>query len=244
MLCLKAVVRVWGEGVAESVNVLEAFSATAHDYDTERRKLIPHFDLIYGAALDLIRDWKGPLQARVLDLGAGTGLFAAMVLDALPNACVTLLDGSDKMLVEARTRFASQPSVQFQVADMEDADLGAGWNLVVSSLAIHHLDDGSKRRLFTRIRSTLQPGGLFINVEQVCGPDAFSDDRYSRFWHRDIRQSGASVGQMAAATERMGFDRCASVEDQLLWMREAGFIDVDCSVKAWRFAVLSGRSAK
>jgi hypothetical protein len=63
------------------------------------------------------------------------------------------------------------------------------------------------------------------------------------FWHRDISESGATVAQIAAASDRMKFDRCATVEDQLRWMRDAGFANVDCSVKAWRFAVLSGRRA-
>lgn len=84
---------------------------------------------------------------------------------------------------------------------------------------------------------------MFINVEQVCGPDPISDARYARLWHRDIAENGATTAQVAAAVERMSFDRCASVEDQLRWMREAGFDNVDCSVKAWRFAVLSGRAA-
>jgi hypothetical protein len=41
----------WVQGVdmSGSVGVLVAFNATAHDYDTERRKLIPHFDLLYNA---------------------------------------------------------------------------------------------------------------------------------------------------------------------------------------------------
>ena len=37
-------------------------------------------------------------------------------------------------------------------------------------------------------------------------------------------------------------DRCATVEDQLDWMREAGLRQVDCTFKAWRFAVLTGRN--
>lgn len=131
-----------------SAGVLAAFDATAHDYNTERRKLIPHFDLLYDAALDLIRDWGGPTHPRIIDLGAGTGLLAAMILEARPGASLLLLDGSDRMLSEARTRFAAQPSVRFQVADMAEAELESGNDLVVSSLAIHHLDDAGKRQLF------------------------------------------------------------------------------------------------
>jgi len=224
----------------EYSDVARAFSSGATGYDGDRSKLIPHFTLLYEAALDLIRDWHGPENPKVLDIGAGTGLFASMVLKLRPDASVTLLDASDDMLERARTHFAGQAAVAFRVGDMSRAALGTGWDLVISSLAIHHLDDAHKRALFVRIKEALKPGGLFINVEQVLGPDPLTDERYERFWQRDIVANGATDAQIAAAAERMEFDRCASVEAQLQWMREAGFRAVDCSVKAWRFAVLTG----
>ena len=39
----------------------------------------------------------------------------------------------------------------------------------------------------------------------------------------------------------MAHDRCATLEDQLAWLRAAGFAEVDCAFKQWRFAVYSGR---
>jgi len=38
----------------------------------------------------------------------------------------------------------------------------------------------------------------------------------------------------------MQADLCASVEDQLAWMRSARFADADCWLKEGRFAVLAG----
>lgn len=80
-----------------------------------------------------------------------------------------------------------------------------------------------------------------MNAEQVLGPSQDAEARYVRFWHEDIRALGVSEEEIARAADRMAFDRCASAEAQLGWMREAGFSDVDCSFKSWRFAVLSGR---
>jgi hypothetical protein len=48
-------------------------------------------------------------------------------------------------------------------------------------------------------------------------------------------------GPIEASLYRQQEGRCASVEDQLLWLREAGFSDVDCWYKDNRFAVMSGR---
>jgi trans-aconitate methyltransferase len=224
------------------VSSTPAFNRDAAGYDTIRRGLIPCFDQFYGTALDLIDDWQPSQTLRVLDLGAGTGLFASMVLARHPTARIHLIDASDKMLDQARQRFADNAAVTYGIADMATADLTGPWDLIISALAIHHLADADKRSLFARIRTALVPGGLFVNAEQVLGPDAATEARYARLWLAQITAAGVPQAEIAKAHERMSHDRCASVEEQLAWMRAAGLAQVDCSFKSWRFAVLSGRA--
>ncbi|MFO1112407.1 MAG: class I SAM-dependent methyltransferase [Rhodospirillales bacterium] len=207
-----------------------------------RRRLIPCYDAFYGTALALIADARPSPTLRILDLGAGTGLLSAMLLEQFPAALLHLMDASAGMLEQARRRFAGHPAVSFALADMAAADLGGPWDAVASALAIHHLDDAAKQALFRRIRRALLPGGIFVNAEQVLGPAPQAEERYARIWHDEIRGLGAPEDEIARAAERMAHDRCAPVEDQLRWLREAGFADVDCSFKAWRFAVFSGRA--
>jgi ubiquinone/menaquinone biosynthesis C-methylase UbiE len=218
-----------------------AFNRDAAGYDAIRRGLIPSFDAFYGAALDLIDDWQRVGKLRVLDLGAGTGLFAAMVLARHADAQIHLIDASEKMLEQARQRFDGNPAVTYAVADMANAELGGPWDLIISALAIHHLDDAAKKQLFEGIRAALSDGGLFVNAEQVLGHDPVVEARYARIWLQQIRRLGVSEEEIAKARERMAHDRCSSVENQLQWMRDAGLSQVDCSFKSWRFAVLSGR---
>jgi tRNA (cmo5U34)-methyltransferase len=223
---------------------VSTFTRDADSYDAARRGLIPCFDAFYGAALDLIADWRGasvgPLH--VLDLGAGTGLFSSLMLARYPDARLHLVDASPGMLDEARRRFAGRDDISYAVGDMARADLAGPWDVVISALAIHHLDDTAKRALFARIRGALRPGGLFINAEQVLGPTPEAEGRYARVWLAQVRAAGVAQADIAKAQERMRHDRCATVENQLHWLRAAGFFDVDCSFKAWRFAVMSGRA--
>jgi tRNA (cmo5U34)-methyltransferase len=132
-------------------------------------------------------------------------------------------------------------AVSFAVADIAAADLGGPWDLIISALAIQHLDDSAKKGLFRRVHAALAEDGLFVNAEQALGPEPVAEARYARLWLKQIKELGAPPEQIAKAQERMAHDRCASVEDQMQWMRQAGLRDVDCSFKAWRFAVLSGR---
>jgi len=146
------------------------------------------------------------------------------------------------MLKQARQRFAGRSAVSFSLGDMATADISGPWDLVISALAIHHLDDDAKQALFRRIRAALRPGGLFVNAEQVLGPTPQAEQRYAAIWLEQVRAADVPEAEIAKAQERMLHDRCASAEDQLAWMRAAGLGDVDCSFKAWRFAVLSGRA--
>lgn len=220
------------------------FSRDAARYDELRRRLIPCFDGFYGSALQAIADWAPARPLDILDVGAGTGLFAAMVAERHPVGRLCLLDGSAAMLEQARARFSSAVAVDYRVGDMTTTDPGGPWDLVISALAIHHLDDAAKRRLFSRIRAALKPGGLFINAEQVAGPTPEADARYSRLWLEQIRALGVPEDEVVRAQERMRFDQCSPVAAQLGWMEQAGFHDVDCCFKAWRFAVLSGRAGE
>ena len=221
-------------------SIAGTFTAHARDYDALRRRLVPCFDAFYGAALDRIADWGVPPQARVLDLGAGTGLVAAMVKERWPATSVHLVDVSEGMLAEAQARLQGASGASFEVADYATAPLGGGWDLAVSALSIHHLEDAAKRALFARIRDALRPGGLFVNAEQVLGPTPAAEAAYAARWRAEVRGLGATPDEIAPAEERMRFDRCAPLELQLGWLRDAGFAEVDCVFKAWRFAVYAG----
>lgn len=232
------------QGTVEA-HASETFSRHAAGYDDARRRLIPPFEAFYGTGLDLLAELPGPL--RILDLGAGTGLFSGIVKARFPEARLLLTDASAAMLDRARERFADTQGVEFAVADMTEP-LPAGpwdegpWDAVISALAIHHLSHAEKRALFARIRTGLTPGGWFINAEQVLGPDPATDARYVRLWHDQIRAAGATEAEVAGAAERMRHDICAPVADQLDWLREAGFTQVDCPFRHWRFAVLAARA--
>jgi len=218
----------------------EAFDAHAADYDALRRRLVPVFDAFYATALEALSLAPAPLR-RILDVGAGTGLLSEMVRRALPDAELTLLDGSQAMLETAQARLgAGATYVRRDVAE----ELPAGpWDAIVSALAIHHLPDAGKRELYARIHAMLAPGAVFVNAEHVAGPTPRLDRVYAD-WHRmRSAELGTTAEEWAAGEQRMSFDHLASLEAQLAWLREAGFTEVDCLYKRYGFTVIVAQRA-
>jgi len=217
----------------------EVFDATASTYDRDRARLVPGCDQFYRWAIDLI-----PARAKtILDLGAGSGLLTLLIRARFPNTQIHLMDFSEHMLAIARRRLAGDDALTFHQADYAAAHWPGELCAVISSLSIHHLDDEAKHAVFRKAHTALKPGGVFINAEQVAGPTPELDARYKKLWLAQVRKLGATPEQIEASLYRQREDRCSSVEDQLVWMREAGFADADCWYKEGRFAVFGGTRA-
>jgi tRNA (cmo5U34)-methyltransferase len=214
------------------------FGQGADTYDQLRRQLIPPFEVFYDTAVDALALGVGAPR-RVLDLGAGTGLLSERILAKHPGAELTLLDGAPAMLEQARKRIGDR--ARYLVGDLADPLPAGRWDAIVSALAIHHLHDHDKRELFVRIHTALQPGGVFVNAEQVSGPSVLLERAY-RNWHQDTAtRLGCQSRQWRDAEERMRVDRLADLESQLQWLRVASFIDVDCIFKQYCFATMVAR---
>lgn len=221
-------------------DVASIFHAQAAGYDALRRQLIPPFDAFYATAVDALT-FAGHAPRRILDLGAGTGLLSTLVRRTNPEAELVLLDGAPAMLERARDVVGKPAS--FCVGDLRDPLPPGPFDAVVSALAIHHLDDADERDLFARVHSVLSPDGVFVNAEQVAAPTEPLEQRY-RAWHRrSSLKLGVAPADWLAAEQRMELDRCSSIDEQTSWLKDAGFIDVDCLFKQYRFAVLFARRA-
>jgi tRNA (cmo5U34)-methyltransferase len=164
-----------------------------------------------------------------------------MVAGWFPEARVTLVDISGGMLEMARRRFAADPErFAFRVMDYAGEEEWGVYDIVVSALSIHHLEDSGKREVFRRAYESLSPGGVFVNAEQVLGATPEMGARYYEYWLRRAREAGVGERDLAASLDRMKQDKSATLAAQLGWLTEAGFEAVDCVYKDHQFAVYGG----
>lgn len=139
------------------------------------------------------------LEVRsALELGVGTGETARRVLANHPHATWTAIDANEAMLARAREEL---PAAEIRLSRLEDPLPSGPFDLVVSSLVVHHLEGEGKRDLFRRVHDVLRPGGTFV-LGDVVVPDDPADAQIEIDWVVDLPDSAA---------------------DQIEWLREEGF---------------------
>jgi tRNA (cmo5U34)-methyltransferase len=160
-------------------------------YLENMRADIPVFDKLQE---ETARATEGVAARDVLELGVGTGMTAKRVLAVHPKAKLVGIDESEAMLAEADV------AGDLRVSRLEDPLPEGPFDIVVSCLAIHHLDAKGKRDLFRRIAAVLKPGGRFVLADVVV-PERDED---------------------AVTPTTPGFDRPDPLDAQLEWLREVG----------------------
>jgi tRNA (cmo5U34)-methyltransferase len=167
------------------------------------RAEVPDYDTLQE---ETARATAGVSAERILELGVGTGETAARVRAVHPVAHVVGIDESEAMLAPARDRL---PDADLRVGRLED-DLPAGpFDLVVSTLAVHHLDGPGKADLFCRVAGQLRPGGRFVLADVVV-PDDPADA---------ITPIDGVYDKPSRVDEQFRWLKSAGLQPQLVWQR-------------------------
>ncbi|MGH2834254.1 MAG: methyltransferase domain-containing protein [Solirubrobacteraceae bacterium] len=170
-----------------------------------------------------------------------------LVLAAQPGSQAVLVDFSEPMLERASVSLAAYAG-RWQVVRGDLCDpawyeaLPAGrYDAVLSGLAIHHLPSERKRALFAEAFELLEPGGMFVNMDYVAigGPleGLFDEQMLANAVRHEHDQGGTRSAQEVDCED--DDDRPDSVEDQVRWLRDAGFEQAEVHFK-WAEAAVFG----
>lgn len=214
------------------MRIEQAFDNSVEYYDNWMKLALPRYDEIFSTALELV-PFETNEAVEVLDLGAGTGLFSQHIFSKYPQAEFVLCDLAPKMLEVAKERFHQyRGQFEYIVTDYRDYQSSKRFDLVISSLSIHHLADKEKKKLFRDVYRVLNETGIFINVDQIKGPTLDIQNMYWENWLEKVRKSGAEEEKIQASVQRRTeYDKDALLLDQLNWLSEAGFTNIDCVYK-------------
>lgn len=199
--------------------------------------------------------------AYILDLCCGAGLLTRALLDKFPECHVYGLDGSPTMIAQAERELAAYgerfKTRQFDLAATDWCEFPFPVHAVVSSLAIHHLDGTEKQVLFKDIASLLMPGGSFIIADLTEPMDQFGKGLAAKIWDETVRKRSLDLdGDLKgydyfcelgwnhyaqSEPDPDSIDKPSSLFDQLKWLDEAGFVDVDVFWMKAGHAIFGGR---
>jgi tRNA (cmo5U34)-methyltransferase len=146
------------------------------------------------------------------------------------------------MIAMAQAKLAHYPHVRYVVGDISEFKFESDFDAVVSSLALHHLSTDDEKKLFyRRIYEGMAPGGVFYNADVVLGSNEFLQQVYMEQW-RNFMSLKVSMEEIESKwiPKYQAEDRPAKLMDQLDWMTEIGFVDVEVIWKYYNFAVYGG----
>jgi len=214
-------------------------------YDRTIRLVIPGYDELHEVIDGLVRQhYMGRSELSVLELGLGTGLTAERILRHVPDAWYIGIEFSEQMLAKARERL-SRYNTTFICGDYAEVPFSQGQNLVVSVIGIHHQEtDDDKRALFRKIVDCLTPGGAFLFGDLVTFCDqeqaAVNEALHHDYLVEHLKDEDEQL--LREWTHHHKFlNKIAPLEDQVDWLREAGFRQVDVVFQKFQTALVYAR---
>ncbi len=219
---------------ARSPALRAEFDREAPGYDRTARASMPGYTELHRT---LVRGIPFlPTRAfRVLELGVGTGALTGAVLRTFPHAEVVGLDVSPRMLAAAQRKLRPyRDRVSFVAGRLEESWEGR-YDVVLSALAIHHLADADKWRLFRRVFRSLPPGGYFGDGDDHLPEDPVFDSRYAQIAAAEFgggRARGHYRSPQVVWHEHERFDHPCTLDAEVAALRRAGFAHVGVP---WRY---------
>jgi len=213
------------------------------EYDQNIEKYIPKYEEMQEVILETLPFEKDD-PIKILELGIGTGNLAYKLLKRFPHAQLVGVDHNKEMLKLATQKLQSF-SPRFALAEEDVGNISFEshqYNVVVSLLSIHHLTDPQKRGLFKKVYLALKPKGIFINGDFVIFESDIvnikSAEMEKEFMlSRGVEEEGllTSGGKVYAED-----DIPATVENQLKWLKKAGFDETGCVWRYFNYAICLG----
>lgn len=226
-------------------------------------------DREYGARryrFELLADlipFQRDSNIRILDIGAGFGALSEVALERFPNAHMVCMDGSAAMLDLLRSRQERfKGRIETVIADYKDPAwvelLGteAAFDVIISSQAMHGLRD-RRARMYVDLYALLRSGGCFLNIDLVSAATERLQKRFRNVQiTRHIARVEAAIGkrptraEASADIDGVPLDQMENNSQRkwtpsdwttdLQWLRDAGFVDVDCFWKELKVIMIGG----
>ena len=202
-------------------------------FDEHAVRSIPWYAACHELIVDLA-DHLVPRGGRCVELGCSTGTLTACLAGRLEprGAEVIGVDSEPGMIDVAARRCAALPLVRFEIALLEDLELGSA-DLIVCYYTLQFVPERRRDEAVTRIREALEPAGTFILFEKLLAETARAQEIATSTYHDWKRRQGLSDSEIADKERSLRgvLEPLSSMENRAM-LRRAGF-DEPITVFRW-----------
>jgi tRNA (cmo5U34)-methyltransferase len=222
-------------------HVKEHFETEAKEFDEIIFRIIPYYSEMIEALLNSIH-FSNYQYIRVIDLGCGTGTVARRISEKFPNSEIVCLDIASNMIDLAKQKLSDHSKTSFITGDFSKTIFDGKFDLVVSSLALHHLEnDKFKKEFYKKVYDILTDSGQFINADVVLASTDFHQEVYMNRWVEYMNRTYPKDQIYDNWIQKYNTeDRPAKLIDQIKWLEDIGFKSVDVIWKYYNFSVYCG----
>jgi tRNA (cmo5U34)-methyltransferase len=217
------------------------FEAGAATFDQHIVTIIPYYSEMITALVSAI-PFESNSSISVMDIGCGTGTVAKQVKDLFPNARITCIDIAENMLMHAQQKLAGCSNVRFLTGDILQYQFDEEYDVVFSSLALHHLSSvEDKKKIYQKIFNAVTENGVFYAADEILASEEYVQQHYMEKWKKFMaRTISWEEIENQWIPRYYAEDHPEKLTDHLSWLSEVGFRDVDVIWKYYNFAVYGG----
>ncbi len=214
------------------------FDQLTDDYTKIIERCFPRYREMLWALLEYLPSDAQP--RNILELGCGTGNLSVLLSTRYENATIRMIDISSDSLQACEQRFSSSSRLVFQQADFRELEFDESqFDLIISSIAVHHLTSEDKRVMFGKIDHWLARDGVFAYADQHAGATDDLNRKHIENWKALSREAGSTPAEWEMWMQHQReHDHHDPLCDQIDWLRNAGFKVVDCPWRYLLWAVL------
>lgn len=219
------------------------FDSIAAEYTDQINRCVPRYEEMLWAVLDYLPKDLDP--KTILELGCGTGNLTVKLAEKYSAAHFHLADFSAGMIAECQKRLGPAAKITPHIQDFRALSFPENsLDLVASTISLHHLTDPEKPSLFKNIASWLRPGGVFVFSDQFAGKTKEIYARHLAHWRTAAQKLGATEAEWTAWMDHQSaHDHHSPIADQMQWLAEVGFVEIDCPWRYLLWTVLIARKS-
>jgi len=214
-------------------NTEEFYDKFSSEYTKAIIRCVPRYsEMIDMLFFYLPEDFK---PKTILELGCGTGNLTVKLAENFKDAKFTAVDISADILTICKKRTDNE-NINFIKSDFKELEFCENsYDLVISTIAIHHLENKHKQILFKNIKKWLNFAGIFTFSDQFKGETEQIYKKHMEMWKKAAFQNSVPISEWDTWMEHQRLhDFHETIGKQIQWLKDAGLKNVDV---VWKYAL-------